>query len=282
MRILARRDPIDPLWRAVTPEVVLGDIGDDDALARLCAGTQVVINVAGLVKARSRAAFDAVNVDGARRAALAARDVAHVVQVSSLTAREPARSHYGASKAAGEAAMRAVLGPRLTIVRPCVIYGPGDRELLPVFQAADQLPLLPVLSPDARVAMIHVADAARQIVDLSAAPSQGLVLALSDGQPEGYSWRELMSVAAHACGRTPGFLTIPNALLQLIGITNDFTALLGANPMLTSAKVRELLHPDWAVAPEDRHSDALPAAHDLSSGFSDTVAWYRSAAWMRQ
>jgi hypothetical protein len=51
--------------------------------------------------------------------------------------------------------------------------------------------------------------------------------------------------------------------------------------MLTSAKARELLHPDWAVAPEEL-SGATPAAnYDLETGFSTTVAWYRSAAWMK-
>ena len=65
------------------------------------------------------------------------------------------------------------------------------------------------------------------------------------------------------------------------GITNDFRALLGANPMLTSGKARELLHPDWAISPGEQ-VDGLPAPiHTLSSGFSATVAWYRYAAWMK-
>src|SRR6185436_21119742 len=58
IRILARRDPIDPLWKDVVPEVAPGDVADDAALARLCAGADVLIHGAGLVKARSRAHFD--------------------------------------------------------------------------------------------------------------------------------------------------------------------------------------------------------------------------------
>ena len=284
MRILSRRDPVDPLWREVTPQVTIGDLRDATALTRLCAGADVVIHAAGLVKAPSRAAFDAVNVEGARRLAQIAEaaGTAHVVLVSSLTAREPSLSHYSASKAAGEAAMAEVLGKRLTVARPCAIYGPGDRELLPVFQAAATSPFLPILSETARVSMIHVEDAARQTAALAASQPTGRIVALCDARAEGYGWRELMSQAARACDRTPRLAPIPVALVRVLGITNDFTTLFGAAPMLTSAKARELLHPNWAVAPEELYREAPPALYDLSGGFSATVAWYRSAAWMKQ
>jgi len=263
--------------------VVPGDLRDEAALSRLCADADVVIHAAGLVKARSRAGFDAVNVAGARRVARAAAqaETPHVVLVSSLTAREPGLSHYSASKHAGEAAMAEILGQRLTVARPCAIYGPGDRELLPVFQAAAFSPVLPLLSPTARVAMIHVDDAARQTAMLAAAQPEGRKIALCDDRPDGYTWRELMTCAARACGRTPRFAPVPKALIHALGITNDFTMLLGSTPMLTSAKARELLHPNWAIAPEERTEATLPAACDLATGFSGTVAWYRTAAWMK-
>jgi len=281
--VLSRRDLIDPLWRDAALEVTPGDLRDAAALARLCEGADVVIHAAGLVKASNRAAFDAVNVAGARRLAQAAGDAGtpHVVLVSSLTAREPRLSHYSASKAAGEAAMAQVLGERLTVARPCAIYGPGDRELLPVFQAAAASPVLPILSETARVAMIHVEDAARQTATLAAGQPRGQTIALCDSRVQGYSWRELMAEAARACGRRPRFARVPKALVHAIGITNDFTALFGGAPMLTSAKVRELLHPDWSLAPEELSEAAPPALYDLPKGFSATVAWYRSAAWMK-
>lgn len=282
VRILSRRDPIHPSWQAVVPQVVVGDLADDGAVQRLCADADLVVHCAGLVKAPSRAAFDRVNVEGARRVALAARHAPRTILVSSLTAREPGLSHYSASKAAGETAAREILGSSLTIARPCAIYGPGDRELLPVFKAADRLPVLPLLSPDARVAMVHVEDAARDIVNLAAAPLGGRTVAICDGRPDGYGWLELMQAAAEACGRRPAYLPIPSGLVRAIGITNDFTALFGAVPMLTRAKARELLHRDWTVPPYERHTNALPPHYDLALGFAHTVAWYRSAKWMKQ
>jgi nucleoside-diphosphate-sugar epimerase len=281
VRILARRDPVDPLWPDIPLEVVPGGLNDGAALTRLCAGADLLVHAAGLVKAPNRAAFDAVNVEGSRRLAEIAAGVPHVVLVSSLTAREPTISHYAASKRAGEEAMAAVVGERLTIVRPCAIYGPGDRELLPVFQAADAIPMLPVLSETARICMIHVEDAARQTAVLAAGPPLKRAVAISDSRPEGYGWRELMAEAARACGVTPRLFPAPKAIVQALGITNDFTALLGGSPMLTSAKARELLHPDWAIPQEERTDAPLPSLYDLARGFTATVAWYRTAAWMK-
>ena len=57
------------------------------------------------------------------------------VHVSSLAAREPELSDYGASKARSEELV-ARLGPRLAIVRPPAVYGPGDQETLELFKMA--------------------------------------------------------------------------------------------------------------------------------------------------
>ncbi|MDB5453999.1 MAG: epimerase, partial [Caulobacteraceae bacterium] len=188
VRILTRRDPVHDDWRGLEPQVVLGDLADPAALVRLCAGAKVVIHGAGLIKARSSKAFDAVNSGGAHAVAQAARDIApeaHVVLISTLAAREPQLSHYAASKRAGEQAAESVLGPRLSIVRPPAVYGPGDTETLALFKAAAKSPFLPVFDPAARIAVIHVADAARQIAELAAGPP-GIRVSLSDDRPEGY------------------------------------------------------------------------------------------------
>ena len=106
--------------------------------------------------------------------------------------------------------------------------------------------------------------------------------ALSDERPEGYSWRELMGTAAAAVGRSARFAPTPRLVVHGLGRANDFARLFGAAPMLTSGKARELMHPDWGLAPDER-SGGLPAPnYTLQAGFADTVAWYRTAAWMKQ
>jgi uncharacterized protein YbjT (DUF2867 family) len=168
IRVLARRDVIHPLWRDLEIEVVLGDLGDQAVLSRLCRGADLVVHTAGLIKARDRQAFEAVNVEGARR--LAEATGGPMLLVSSLAAREPGLSDYAATKRLGEEAARMLLGDRLTVVRPPALYGPGDPETLPLFKAAAASPVLPLFDPGARIALMHVHDAARQIAALADLP----------------------------------------------------------------------------------------------------------------
>ena len=94
------RDPARLRLPTGTPEdaveVVLGDLADDAALARLMEGAEAVVHLAGLVAAAREIDFYAVNAEGARRLAQAAAraGVRRFVHVSSLAAREPELSPY--------------------------------------------------------------------------------------------------------------------------------------------------------------------------------------------
>ncbi len=120
------------------PEVVPGGLGDDAALARLCAGADAVVHCAALVRARRAREFQRVNAEGVARLARAAAGAGSrpsVLLLSSLAAREPGLSAYAASKRAGERALAEQgSGLEWTVFRPPAVYGPGDRELLSVFR----------------------------------------------------------------------------------------------------------------------------------------------------
>ena len=286
LRLLLRREPDMPEWRELRPQVVAGTLGDDAALARLVEGADVVIHLAGLIKAARRADFLAVNRDGAAaiaRAVERAAPGARLVLVSSLAAREPALSDYAASKRAGEDAVRALLGTRATVLRPPVVYGPGDRETLLFFQLAGRR-VVPLLgSADARAALIHVGDLVRLIVALAGEPaSRDAVLAAADDRPRGYTWEELLGAAARAVGNpSPRFVRAPQILLSGVALLGDLAKTWGSSSMISSQKLRELRHPDWGVTPEER-AGALgwAARFDLDAGFADAVAWYRRAGWL--
>ena len=280
VRILARRDPVSLFWDGVPPDVVRGDLFDDAALARLCEGADVVLHVAGQIGGR-KPGLDRVNIEGSRKVAKAAAATsAHLLHISSLAAREPQLSAYGASKRAGEEAARVVLGPRLTVIRPPAVYGPGDRETLRLFKLAASGPFLPVLDPAARTALIHVSDAARQIAALAESLSPRTVT-LSDGRPEGYGWREIMQAAADAFERRPRLVRIPVVALYAMALIDEFANnWRRGSTVLTFGKVNELTHLDWGVRPNERAEDAPTPRYDLLSGFRQTIGWYRSQGWI--
>ena len=278
VRILSRRDPISPFWAGLTPEVVPGDLADSQAVARLCRGADLVVHAAGLIGGNDTD-LQRVNVDGVRQVAIAARS-GHFVHVSSLVAREPALSAYAASKRAGEVAATQAFGAGATVIRPPAIYGPGDRETLRLFTLAARGPALPVLAPESRIALVHVQDAARQIVHLARARRAGTV-ALSDAQPQGYGWREIMQTAAQAFSRNIPLVRVPDAALYFGAATDTFAnRWRGRRAVFTFGKVKELTHLDWGVPAEERAADGPMPEFGLPAGFAHTIGWYRSQGWL--
>lgn len=285
VRVLLRREPALAQWPGLRPQVVPGSLADEPALARLVAGADAVIHCAGLIKAPNRRAFYAVNCDAAAALARTTRALApraHFLLISTLAAREPALSDYAGSKQAGERAVLELLGSRCTVLRPPAVYGPADRETLRFFQLARRRIVPLPAPPQARAALIHVQDLARLIAALAEHEPKGAIVAAADGRPEGYGWREILEMAAHAVGNArPRLLRVPSGLLHAVALAGDAGRLLGFAPMLNSQKLRELSHPDWSVAPAEQ---ACPprwsARFDLPAGFADAVAWYRKAGWL--
>jgi uncharacterized protein YbjT (DUF2867 family) len=284
VRILARRLPVSPFWSGLEPQVIPGDLDDETALGRLCAGADLVVHNAGLISG-ARTQLDRVNVDGARRTALAARRTAtpgaRFILVSSLAAREPALSDYAASKRTGEDAAREILAERLVVARPPAIYGPGDRETLRFFELAERSPVLPLLDPQARVALIHVEDAARQIAALADPAAIAGTFALADRRPEGYGWRELMQTFSDVAGKPRLMLHVPAQALFLLAAGS----MIGegwrrGTAALTFGKVRELTHRDWGIRPHETAPNAPQARFDLEAGFAHTLHWYRKNGWL--
>lgn len=285
VRLLLRREPDLADWRGCVVQVVVGSLADAASLNRLVEGASAVIHVAGLIKAAGRAEFFKVNRDGTHALAAAVQRMApaaHFLHVSSLAAREPLLSDYAASKLAGEDAARALLGERVTVLRPPAVYGPGDRETLVFFQLARQrfVPLLG--SASACAAMIHVDDLVRLIERLAALPPSGQVLTAADARPDGYRWDEVLGAAARAVGNESARLVrAPHALLRAVALAGDAGRLLGAANMLNSQKLRELRHQDWSVPASELATAAGWAPHfDLDTGFADAVAWYRARHWL--
>lgn len=280
VRALVRRDTDAKDFAAAGVEPILGDLDDVDALTRLVDGAGLVIHGAGLIKARDRSAFFAVNEGGARRVARAS--AGPLILISSLAAREPALSDYAASKRAGEAAMREAAAERLTIVRPPAIYGPGDRETLPLFQAAGGAPVLPLLGgADARLALAHVDDVVATILFLAGEPPRLGPWAVGGERPEGYRWTEILTAAARAMGRPPRLAPLPAWLIRGAGAVSESLGHFSPSPpIFNRGKARELLHPDWSVAPGELAPGAPAARFTLEAGFAHTVAWYRDAGWL--
>ena len=115
-----------------------GALDRPDSLDRLVEGADAVIHVAGVINARDAGGVRGGQCHRHRRHARRCREGRRQALrpcVSSLAAREPKLSIYGASKAGSEALVGASPLPS-AIVRPPAVYGPGDRETLELFRMA--------------------------------------------------------------------------------------------------------------------------------------------------
>jgi nucleoside-diphosphate-sugar epimerase len=170
--------------------------------------------------------------------------------ISSLAARAPQLSAYAASKKLGEGALMDLSGNmEWTVFRPSAVYGPGDRELMPVFRwmAKGIAPLLG--SGDRRFSLIYIADLAEAIEQWLDCPhGHRRTFELHDGKPAGYSWHEVIDTISSLRGAPVVRLKIPVGMLKLASALNVALArTFGYAPMLTPGKIRELSHTDWSV-----------------------------------
>ncbi len=277
VRCLVRR-PLD----LPGAETVTGDLANASALARLVEGADVVLHLAGAIKARDRAGFFRANVEGTRALAAASTAVGRFVLLSSLAAREPQLSDYAASKRAGEEALAAAFPGAWVVLRPAAVYGPGDRETLDFFKALSR-GLAPRLGPaSARLGLIHVDDVVSALLRALRPGGEWAAWELDDGVAAGHSWAEMIAAGEAAVGRSARLLPVPRAVLTAAAITAQGMGLLTGRPQILSlGKVREIHHPDWSRSWSWWGTvEGWAPRVDLRTGFGSTVAWYREAGWL--
>ncbi|MEX0808004.1 MAG: NAD-dependent epimerase/dehydratase family protein [Dongiaceae bacterium] len=288
VRILARRIPLSPQLADLTPDLVPGSLEDEDALRALVRGADAIVHAAGSVKALDAASFHRDNADGTARmvaAAHAAAPEARFLLISSLSAREPALSPYAASKRAGERALETG-GASLdwTILRPPVVYGPGDREMLPFFRMAANGMLAAPDNGAARLSLIHAADLARACVAIVERREwRHATIEIDDGHPRGYGWPDIADALAAAVGRPVRLRRLPRWLFDAVATVSAGWAEMTKLPaMVTPGKVRELFHPDWiSRVPEFPQNLGWLPQFTVNKGFSVTAAAYRGLGLLR-
>jgi nucleoside-diphosphate-sugar epimerase len=278
--------------------IVLGDLSTGAGLREALGDQEVVFHVAGLIKARDESEFARANVDGVRRivqAAEAAR-TPRLVHVSSMAAAGPAErgrplregdperplTPYGRSKLAGERIVRES-GLAWTIVRPPMVYGPRDREVLRVFRMGRR-GFVPVLGDGQQeLCAVFGTDLAEALTAV-ARSDRTLHRTYYACHAERFTSEELAREVGRAMGREIRVLRVPPAAGRLLlGVTGRLAQLAGRATLLHGNKSDELMAEAWTADPAAIAQDAgWTARHDLRSGLAATAAWYRERGWLRR
>ena len=215
----AERDPkrgwfLKPLGWVGQIQLVPADITRPDSVARAVEGADVVVNLVGILKGKLRA----VHVDGAANVARAAAEAgcSGLVHISSIGADPDSISEYGRSKGLGEQKVREAF-PDATIIRPSIVFGPEDEFISRFAAMGRQLPVLPVMAPDARFQPVYVADLARAIAAAALEPRDHAGETYELGGPQVFTMAQINESICRLTGREgKPVAVIPNAFGSLI------------------------------------------------------------------
>jgi nucleoside-diphosphate-sugar epimerase len=244
---------------------------DVDKLTGIVADSSAVIYCAGSVRGRTPADFAEANIAGVKamlNALGGVDDAPPLLLLSSLAASRPQVSNYSDSKYQGEQLLKESSMFPWTILRPPAIYGPGDKEMLPLLKMARRGLLLHAGSRQQRLSLLHVDDLAQAVEAWLLQWQQCLheTYSIDDGRPGGYAWDDIgaaVSKGRYNLLKIPNFILANTARLNLL-----FARYLGYSPMLTPGKVQELIQPDWLSADNQRFNAATGwnPALDLKTG----------------
>ena len=291
--------------RPVRADLLTG-AGLDEAVT----GQDVIIHMAALLFGQGWQDYLRGNAQAAERlgAALQRRggDVRRVVLVSSLAATGPSDaspgvrddtppapvSAYGWSKFMAEQTLGRRAGERMVVLRPPIIYGSGDRGLLPYFRSARMgLITTPGLGRRFPVSAVHVRDMVQAVL-LACGPSARGVYHINDGAE--HTMGGLGLAIADAMGRRARVLPVPLPLMRAAAAISGLAGRTGAAlarripalgpvraPSWNPDKYLEARQPGWLCdASRIRAELGYAPVVDLTQGMAEAVAGYRRDGWL--
>lgn len=310
VRGLVRSQQAAEKLRALGAHGALGDITAPETLNAALEGVAQVIHLAGKTHGRTLAEFQAVNGQGSANLALACSrrpSPPVLVAVSSLAAAGPSPpgaphteatpavpiSLYGRSKRAGElAAVPFADRAPISIVRPPVVFGPGDRDGLTLFVAVRRfglhpvpqrrgLPLSLVFVDDLIEGLIAVAERGERLPNPAEAPSPGKgIYYLAD--PAVSSYADMGRMAGAALGKRVLVIRLRKYPFLIPALLGDAAAWVTSRPTLFGMdKLREASASGWVCDPSKATRDlGFQTPRPLSERFHETAAWYQQQGWL--
>lgn len=274
-RLAARGDAVTLLQRrpsGLRHREVLADIADGDAVAAAVRGHDAVVHLAAKVDIQGRyREFARTNIGGTRAVVEACRraGVPRLVHVSTPSVAhsgvplvgapagpadpERARGHYARSKAVAElvalGADAAPDGPATVAVRPHLVWGPGDTQLIARIVARARAGRLPVIGTGAAlIDTTYVTNAADALVAAlhRCAHARGHALVVSNGEPRPVA--ELLAAICGAMGVRGPRRAVPTTLARAAGAAVEavWTMLPGAgDPPMTRFLAEQLSTAHW-------------------------------------
>ncbi len=237
---------LERLGRDGQIELVEADVCDEETVARAVKQSASVINSVGHYVEKGRATFDAVHGQGALNVARQAAQAGakRLILISGLAVDPASGSPYLRARGSGEVLVRKAFDG-VTIIRPSVIFGPGDAFLGRLADMARQTPILPLFGLGrTNLQPVHVGDIAQACVRVLADPStQGKIYEC--GGPRVYTYKALLQLVLEQAGKRRLLVPVPFPVWDFLTALMAFLP----NPPLTRDQVK-LMKADNVVGGE--------------------------------
>ncbi len=255
IRVAVRRPDLtghlQPLGCVGQIHAVQANVRNRPSVAAAVRGSDVVINLVGILFESGRQRFDAVQSFGAEGVALAAAaHNARMVHISAIGADEDSSAAYARAKWRGEELVLAAT-PEATIFRPSILFGPNDDFFNRFAGIARLSPFLPLVGGGhTRFQPVFAGDVAEAIAKaVDGATRSGSIYEL--GGPDVYTFKELMEFTLATIERHRLLLPLPFGVAKLQAAIFELASKLPlrvlSKPLLTRDQV-ELLRYDNVVS----------------------------------
>lgn len=294
VRALARTPEKAADLRALGIEIVQGDVTDDAAVGRAMEDVDVVYHLAGklFIPGVPAEEYERIHVTGTRTVLKYARErqITRLIHCSTtgvfgVTGAHPAdevaryapTNAYERTKLAGEQLTQAAMreGLPATIIRPGLVYGPGDLHLLGFFRSIQRGVFRPIGRAPVWLHPIYIDDMSDAMLRAAVRP-EAVGEAFNIAGREPVTLRELAQAIATAIGSPPPRGWIPMPLAQTVALLGDaLPSAMRHRAPLTSSRLDFLTHSRMYTVTKAQRLLGFTAETSLAEGLAQTAKWYR-------
>lgn len=301
VRVLARSSSLTESLNGKAIEVTKGDYGDIESLKKAVKDVDIIYHVAGVTKALDEKTYVEGNVTATENLLKATIEMNPMLErflhVSSGAAAGPSPSAkepidetaspkpitlYGKTKLqAEEVCKRHFDKLPITIVRPSIIYGERDKDLLEHFKTVKS-GIIPIFGiAEKKYDYLYVKDLTdAMIMAAKSEKTKGEIYFLSG---KAHSWEEVGEAAKNALGKSFAIkLILPDWLSETVAaIVEDTNKAQGKISILNRDRARDGRERYWTFSTKKAEQQFnFTQKTSLEEGFRRTVNWYRQHRWI--
>ena len=232
-------------------DIVKGDISSKYQLKQCIDGSDIVINFVGILFERGNQTFEKCHSMGPKNIAeiCVEYQIKQFIHFSSIGADKNSDSKYQVSKAFGEEKIREIL-PSATIIRPSIVFGPGDGFFTVQSKLVKSLPIVPLFSNN-KYQCVYVADIATAIIKIiEAVDSQGKIFEF--GGPDIFTLKEIYQLILKSLNIKRLILPVPLSIANFAALVMKPLP----NPLITFDQVK-LLKKDNIITSDEHTLESL-------------------------